>query len=240
VPGVVGYVAPMVRPSSRGGARGRSGAPTLRLEFRLLRSGASRVGGMDEVGRGSPAGPVHVGVVVLDVDSGRPPPGVRDSKLLTAAARARLVPGIEAWAAAWAVGSASPGEVDDLGVNGALRLAGTRALGQVGEPPDVVLLDGSHDWLSTGAPSEAGTAVGTGGPDVVTRVKADLTCTSVAAASILAKVARDAVMVGLAAEYPGYGWEANKGYGTETHLAAIRRLGTTPHHRHSWRLPEPS
>ena len=70
------------------------------------------------------------------------------------------------------------------------------------------------------------------------RVRADLTCTSVAAASILAKVARDAVMVGLAADYPGYGWEANKGYGTDAHFDAIRRLGTTPHHRRSWRLPE--
>ena len=73
---------------------------------------------------------------------------------------------------------------------------------------------------------------------VHTRVKADRTCTSVAAASILAKVARDAVMVGLAGRYPAYGWEANKGYGTEAHFAAIRRLGTTPHHRLTWRLPE--
>lgn len=195
---------------------------------------------MDEVGRGAPAGPVHVGLVVLDpTTTGRPPSGVRDSKLLTALARRRLVPGIEAWAAAYAVGSASPAEVDALGVNDALRLAGLRALGQIDEPPDVVILDGSYDWLSPGVPTEVGTAVANRGTDVVTRVKADLSCTSVAAASILAKVARDTVMVGLAAEYPGYGWEANKGYSTEAHLTAMRTLGLTPHHRHSWRLPVP-
>ena len=75
---------------------------------------------------------------------------------------------------------------------------------------------------------------------MVTRVRGDLTCTSVAAASILAKVARDAVMVGLAEQFPGYGWEANKGYGTVAHLEAIRRLGTTPQHRRTWRLPDPA
>ncbi len=198
---------------------------------------------MDEVGRGSPAGPVFVGLVVLDVGVGRPPTGIRDSKLLAAPAREGLAPGIRAWATAWALGSAAPDEVDAFGVTGALRLAGRRALGRLAEPPDVVLLDGNHDWLSVGGGS--GDAVDhaevhRGGVEVVTRIKADRTCTSVAAASILAKVARDAVMVALAAEYPGYGWEANKGYGTEAHLAAIRRLGTTPHHRLSWRLPKPT
>jgi len=232
-----GYVAAMSRPSTGGGARDRSVAPSLRLERRLLRGGAVRLGGMDEVGRGAPAGPVHVGLVVLDAASGRPPSGVRDSKLLTAPARRRLVTGIEKWAAAFAVGSASPGEVDALGLNGALRLAGLRALGQIDEPPELVILDGSYDWLSPGEPTGVGTACATRGPEVVTRVKADLSATSVAAASILAKVARDALMVGLAAECPGYGWEANKGYGTPAHLTAIRTLGLTPHHRHSWRLP---
>jgi ribonuclease HII len=159
---------------------------------------------------------------------------VRDSKQLTAAARGRLVPGIEAWATAWAVGSATSVEVDALGVVGALRLAGRRAVGRLADPPDLVLLDGHHDWLS------ADDRVGDGweGPEVVTRVRADTTCTSVAAASILAKETRDAAMVSLAADHPGYGWESNKGYGTEAHLAAIRRLGTTPHHRLTWRLPE--
>jgi ribonuclease HII len=237
--GRAGYVAGMYPPSTGGGARRRPVAPTLRLERRLLRCGAARLGGMDEVGRGAPAGPVHVGLVVLDGTTGRPPSGVRDSKLLTAPSRRRQVPGIQAWAAAYAVGSASPAEVDALGVNDALRLAGLRALGQMDEPPDVVLLDGSYDWLSSDGPTEAGTVVATKGLQVISRVKADLSCTSVAAASILAKVARDAVMVGLACNYPSYGWEANKGYGSEAHLTAIRTLGLTPHHRHSWRLPLP-
>jgi ribonuclease HII len=229
----------MVRPSTGGGGTSRLVTTTLRLERRLLRSGAIRLGGMDEVGRGAPAGPVHVGLVVLDATTSRPPSGVLDSKLLPAPARRRLVPEIEAWAAAYAVGSASSGDVDALGVNGALRLAGLRALGQMDEPVDVVILDGTYDWLSPEVPSGIGTALTSSCPEIVTRVKADRTCTSVAAASILAKVARDGVMVNLAAEYPGYGWERNKGYGTEAHLTAIRKHGLTPHHRHSWRLPEP-
>lgn len=232
----------MARPSSRSARQPRpdtgrrpAAPPTLRLERRFLRSGVARLGAMDEVGRGSPAGPVHVGLVVVVEEVGHPPPGIRDSKLLTPGARERLVPRIEVWAAEWAIGRAEPVEIDALGLTGALRLAGTRALEQLTEPPDTVLLDGNYDWLTEGDRSGASG----GRPEVCTRVKADLTCTSVAAASILAKVARDAVMVDLAEEYPGYGWEANKGYATEGHFAAIRSLGTTPHHRHSWRLPEP-
>jgi ribonuclease HII len=190
---------------------------------------------MDEVGRGSPAGPVMVGLVVLDAGAGRPPAGVRDSKLLTAAARKRLVPDIEAWANAYAVGGASAAEVDALGVNGALGLAGRRAIGLLAEPPDVLLLDGNHDWLSGDGSSFAGGRA----PEVVTRVRADRTCASVAAASIIAKVTRDTVMEALAADHPGYGWETNKGYGTGAHLDAIRRLGTTSHHRLTWQLPAP-
>ena len=208
---------------------GGPASPTLRLERRLLRDGANRVGAMDEVGRGAPAGPVHVGLVVVERSTGRAPDGVRDSKLLTTPARRRLVPAIEGWAAASAVGSAGPAEVDELGVTGALRLAGLRALAAVDEHPEVVILDGNHDWL-TGVDCAL---------RVVTRIKADRTCTSVAAASVLAKVARDAVMVALSADHPVYGWDANKGYGTEEHLAALGRFGTTAHHRLTWRLPVP-
>lgn len=211
------------------GRRRTTGSPTLRFERRLLRGGATSLASMDEVGRGAPAGPVHVGVVVVGHDSPAAPPGVRDSKLLAPSAREALVPAIEGWAVAWAVGSAGPGEVDEFGVVGALRLAGLRALATLDREPDLVLLDGSHDWLT-----DAG---GPAGPPVVTRVKADLTCASVAAASILAKVARDAVMTELAGDYPRYGFAANKGYGTPDHLAALQRLGPTPHHRVSWRLP---
>ncbi len=208
--------------------RSGRGWPTLRVERRLLRDGATLLASMDEVGRGSPAGPVHVGVVVVDAAIPPAPAGVRDSKLLTAAVRQALVPAVEDWAVDVAVGSAGADEVDRLGVLGALGLAGRRALSTLRDGPDLVLLDGSYDWLS-----EAG---GTG-PPVVTRVKADLTCASVAAASILAKVARDTVMAGLALEFPAYGWQANMGYGTADHLEALARLGPTPHHRVSWRLP---
>jgi ribonuclease HII len=207
--------------------------PTLRLERELLRSGARRLGAMDEVGRGSPAGPVYVGLVVVDSSTGRPPTGIRDSKLLAPAARKALAPLIRSWAAGWALGSADPAEVDELGVNGALGLAGVRALGVLDGPPDLLVIDGNHDWLTPAMTPGAGTV-----PQVVTRVRADQTCTSVAAASILAKVARDALMVRLADEFPAYGWDANKGYGTVDHLDALRRLGPSPHHRISWRLPE--
>ena len=144
------------RPTPAGDGRQPGAVPTLRLERHLLRSGVTRLGAMDEVGRGSPAGPVHVGLVVLDLSCRRPPSGIRDSKLLAPNARERLVPRIESWAAAWAVGMATPEEIDALGLTGALRLAGTRALGQVDEPPDHVLLDGNYDWLTPVDGPEAG------------------------------------------------------------------------------------
>ncbi len=210
------------------------------MEKRLLRGGVHRLGAIDEVGRGSPAGPVCIGLVVIDASVGRPPAGVRDSKLLSPLRREELVPAIEAWAAQWAVGSAEAFEVDEYGITAGLRLAARRALAALSSPPDLVLLDGSHDWLTSpaddplsGVMDMASTTV-----PVVTKVKADLTCLAVAAASILAKVARDAVMVALAGEYPEYGWGVNKGYGTPEHLDALRHFGPTPQHRVTWRLPE--
>ena len=206
----------------------------------MFRAGVRRLASVDEVGRGAPAGPVSCGVVVIDESVGRVPAGLRDSKLLPASAREALVGILERWAAAWAVGHASAAEVDELGLTSALRLAGMRAFAQLGEPVDAVLLDGSFDWLSAPAQSslllskEPALALM---PPVTTKVKADLACASVAAASVLAKVARDALMVELAASYPGYGWESNKGYGSAEHLRAIRALGLTPQHRKSWRLP---
>jgi ribonuclease HII len=196
---------------------------------------------MDEVGRGSPAGPAFVGVIVVDFSTGPAPVGVRDSKLVSPAAREALVPAIEAWAVDRALGESTAEEVDCFGVTAALGLAGRRALARLALAPDLVLLDGNHDWLTCSVTDEACGSID--GPacttPVVTKVKADRSCASVAAASILAKVARDAVMTGLAEEFPGYGWEENKGYGTPDHLAALRRLGPSPHHRVTWRLPEP-
>lgn len=218
-------------------------SPSLSLERRLLRAGAARVAGIDEVGRGALAGPVSVGVVVVDA-SCRALPGVRDSKLLSPSAREQLVPGIRAWAVAWAVGHATPQEIDDLGIIAALRLAGMRGLAALPSPPDAVLLDGRHDWLTPPAQAslldaapapelDAGTC-----PPVTMQVKADLTCASVAAASVLAKVERDGAMVRLHTAHPQYGWRDNKGYASPEHIAALRRSGPTQEHRRSWRLPD--
>ncbi|MCU1430926.1 MAG: Ribonuclease [Actinotalea sp.] len=224
--------------------------PDLRHERALLRAGARFVVGMDEVGRGALAGPVSVGAVAVDLTTRTCPRGVADSKLLTPAARTRLLPALGRWGTARAVGHAGPDEIDAIGIIAALRLAGTRALAQLALPVDLVLLDGSHDWLSP--PRQPGLfddddalslAMGEGPTEPVppfavrTRVKADRSCASVAAASVLAKCERDALMVGLAEEHPAYGWHENKGYGAPEHLDALRLLGPSVLHRRSWRLP---
>jgi ribonuclease HII len=236
---------------------GRSGPrPDLRTERALLRSGARLVVGMDEVGRGALAGPVSVGAVAVDLATRTCPQGVADSKLLSPAARERLLPALGRWGVARAVGHASPEEIDRLGIVAALRLAGRRALTALGTEVDLVLLDGSHDWLTAPAELDLFGAAKTV-PDVPadgattftaddvtwsriavrTRVKADQCCASVAAASILAKCRRDALMVELAREHAAYGWHENKGYGSPEHVDALRRFGPTAVHRRSWRLP---
>lgn len=138
--------------TARPPARSSSPAPSLRHERALLREGHRWVAGMDEVGRGALAGPVTVGVVLVDLMTRSAPTGLRDSKLLTPGARASLVPRLRRWAPQWAVGHAEPEEIDRLGIIGGLRLAGRRALAQV-TTPSLVLLDGSHDWLSAPQPT---------------------------------------------------------------------------------------
>jgi len=204
---------------------------------------------MDEVGRGALAGPVSVGVVVVDATTRTAPQGVADSKLLTPAAREALVPKLQRWAVAWAVGHAGPAEVDAHGIIAALRLAGRRALAQAGRQCgaiDVVLLDGSHDWLSRPQADLFEAAALDTGPDVEmlggdpavrTLVKADMQCASVAAASVLAKVERDMLLTRLARQYPAYAWDQNKGYSAPAHMDALRVHGATPQHRRSWNLP---
>ncbi|SNC72208.1 RNase HII [Kytococcus aerolatus] len=213
-------------------------SPTLRTERELLRAGHRTVAGMDEVGRGALAGPVTVGVVVVDGDTRSAPAGVRDSKELSAARREELVPALQGWGVARGVGHASPAEIDAHGIMGGLRLAGRRALDACGVEVDVVLLDGKHDWLTD--PMTAGLLAGDGPPvpPVVTRIGGDRTCSSVAAASVLAKVERDARMVALARdpEFAPYGWEGNKGYAAAGHREALRRWGVSREHRRSWRL----
>lgn len=207
--------------------------PTLDLERSLLARGARRVAGIDEVGRGALAGPVSVGAVVVDASVGPVPDGLTDSKALTPGARDRLEPIVASWCVAWAIGHAEAHEVDALGIIGALRVAALRAIAALSVPCDAIILDGSHDWLSDDADLFAGDAMT---PPVTTRVKADLACASVAAASVLAKVARDRRMVALDGILPGYGFAGHKGYGSASHRQAIASLGATSEHRRSWRL----
>ncbi|UTT67072.1 ribonuclease HII [Janibacter sp. CX7] len=219
--------------------RGLSGKPSLRVERELQRAGHRVLAGMDEVGRGALAGPVSVGVVVIDETCRTAPAGVRDSKLLTPAARRAMVPRLQRWSLAHAVGHAQPEEIDEIGIIAALRLAGRRALARIDVVPDLVLLDGNHDWLTD--PEEVGLFAelsgGASTPPVRTMIKADMRCSSVAAASVLAKVERDDRMVELAREHPHYGWEDNKGYSASAHMDALGVHGPSEQHRRSWSLP---
>ncbi|MDD9207316.1 ribonuclease HII [Georgenia sp. 10Sc9-8] len=229
----------------------RRRTPTRTLERRLLGS-ATLVAGMDEVGRGALAGPVSVGVaVVAPTTPTRAPRGLADSKLLGAGAREALVDPVRRWCVGTAVGHAEPAEIDALGIIRGLRLAGRRALASLagaGLVPEVVILDGIHDWLSEPAQGDLLGLVdpqvhvpGTGAPVPVpvvrTEVKADATCSVVAAASVLAKVERDSRMQTLAEGFPQYGWSENKGYASREHQAALREHGPCELHRRSWRLP---
>ena len=248
------YAAVMARTAVTQRARGLgSSTPTLRVERALLREGHVLIAGMDDVGRGALAGPVSVGVVVIDQTSRTAPAGIKDSKLLAPEVRRRLTPRIRRWAIDFAVGHASPGEIDDIGIIAALRLAGTRALATLAATPDVVVLDGNHDWLSQPAIDltlfdldsrgdlalESATTELSSGPfpPVHTLIKADRRCATVAAASVLAKCERDGLMEQLAPEFPRYQWESNKGYGSPEHIEALREHGPSHWHRRSWRLP---
>lgn len=200
------------------------------------------VAGVDEVGRGSLAGPVAVGVALTSPGAADPPAGLADSKALTAKRREALAPAVRQWALDCAVGWAGPDEIDQWGIVAALRLAGLRALDELagrGRVPGAVVLDGSHNWLAM--PEDL--LGGLGGPDypppcpapIRTRVKADASCAVVAAASVIAKVERDRLMAEL--DDPGYEWSRNKGYASAAHIAALGELGPSAHHRRSWKLP---
>ncbi len=209
------------------------------MESALFAEGFATVGALDEVGRGSAFGPCSVGLVVIDFTAGTFPAELRDSKLLSARARERLVEPLVAWVLDYAIGHASAQEIDEFGLTAALRLAGRRALHQVSVAPDVLVLDGHHDWLSMPAdgPLLSPEYPAVDVPGVRTMIKADLTCASVAAASVLAKVQRDRLICELAKEVPGYDLANNKGYATAAHLAALRELGPSRYHRVSWKLP---
>ncbi|MBB5122186.1 ribonuclease HII [Streptomyces eurocidicus] len=194
--------------------------PTHSVE-RSLRAttGAKIVAGVDEVGRGAWAGPVTVCAAVTGLR--RPPEGLTDSKLLTPKRRTALADVLESWVTAHALGHSSPQEIDELGMTAALRLAATRALEALPVRPDAVILDGKHDYL--GDPWK-----------VRTVIKGDQSCVVVAAASVIAKVRRDAMMAELGAEYAEFGFCDNAGYPSPVHRTALEALGPTPHHRLSW------
>jgi ribonuclease HII len=197
-------------------------APTRSIERDLLASGRHVIVGVDEVGRGAWAGPLTVGAAVLPLD--RRVNKVRDSKLLTEPERERLFDRVADWCTAWSVGHASQSECDELGMADAQRLAARRAIEGLGLAVDAVIVDGKWDFVSDSVP----------GAEVVRQVKADATCLTVAAASILAKVTRDRIMREEATHYPAYAFESNKGYPCWTHKAALAAHGPSAIHRRTW------
>ncbi|WP_327234135.1 ribonuclease HII [Streptomyces sp. NBC_01317] len=198
-------------------------APTHTVE-RSLRAttGARIIAGVDEVGRGAWAGPVTVCAAVTGLR--RAPAGLTDSKLINPKRRTELAGELAGWVTSYALGHSSPEEIDELGMTAALRLAAVRALEALPVRPDAVILDGKHDYL--------------GGPwQVRTVIKGDQSCVSVAAASVLAKVRRDAMMAELGAgseEYAPFAFGANAGYPSPVHKAALEERGPTAQHRLSW------
>lgn len=174
--------------------------------------------GIDEAGRGPLAGPVCAAAVILP--EGLEIPGLNDSKKLTDKKRRELFPIIEEQALAYGIGWASQEEIDDINILQATFLAMSRAVEQLNIRPDLALVDGNR------AP--------TLDLPVETVVKGDSLSASIAAASVLAKVSRDDVMLRMAEEYPGYGFEVHKGYGTKAHYEALRTLGPSPIHRRTF------
>ena len=200
--------------------------PNLSLEQTLFDSGAKYVLGIDEVGRGAIAGPVAVGVTLIEASKlAQPwPAKLRDSKLLSEKVREELFEPTGSWVSRWAVGMASAKEIDDFGIVWALEASAARAVEKLGIELDgaMAILDGSHNWLAR-APFH-----------VHVQPKADRDCASVAAASVLAKVTRDRLMVELAKDHSAYGFDGHKGYASAAHMAAIRELGPSSEHRVTW------
>ena len=198
--------------------------PDLTFESPLWESGLSHIAGLDEAGRGALAGPVAVGAIILPNDSTLSSTlgGLRDSKLMTPLERSRLAPLIQAHARTWGVGFASADEIDTLGIVPATRLAATRALSALTLFPDYLLTDFRLELPELDLPQSA-------------IVKGDQKSLSIAAASVLAKTARDELMRELESQYPGYGLGKHKGYGTQIHRAAILRLGQSLIHRKTFK-----
>lgn len=186
-----------------------------KIENELFAQGYQAICGVDEAGRGPLAGPVCAAAVILP--AGLEIPGLNDSKKLTDKRRRELFPIIKQQAIAYGIGLADHKEIDEINILQATYLAMERAISQLSLHPDIALIDGNRakDF----------------GIDVKTVVKGDSLSASIAAASILAKVTRDDIMLKMAEDYPGYGFEVHKGYGTKAHYAAITALGACPIHR---------
>jgi ribonuclease HII len=197
------------------------GAPSYDNERALIALGRRWVAGVDEVGRGPLAGPVGVGAVILDPDD--LPDGLDDSKALPAARRVELAESIYAKAIAVALAFASVAEIDAFNIRGATLLAMRRAVAALSVQPDYALIDGRD--IPPGLRCSARPIIGGDGLSL-----------SIAAASIVAKVARDALMTRLDAVHPGYGFARHAGYPTREHAAALQSLGPCPLHRRSFKL----
>ena len=197
--------------------------PNLTLERALWKSGLTYVAGLDEAGRGALAGPVACAAVILlpDPNLAQRLEGVRDSKQMTPAQRECWSGHIREAALTWAVAYASNDEIDQLGILPATHLAAYRALQALAVPPEHLILD----YLFLAECELPQTSL----------IKGDQRSLSIAAASVLAKTSRDALLCELDHVYPGYGFAVHKGYGTASHLAALRRLGPTPTHRRTFR-----
>ena len=211
--------------------------PSLLTESRLFERGNRFVIGIDEVGRGAIAGPVAVGVSVLDKQNPNLknwPEKLQDSKLMTPKSRTEITAELESWVDGYAIGYSSHQEIDQSGISEALRTAASRALSELFESDSlrsafasegaVILLDGSQNWLGRQA----------AGLEVDLQVKADTSCVSVAAAAVLAKVNRDAVMHQHDQTYPEYGFAGHKGYASAAHIQALKTHGPSAIHRLTW------
>lgn len=211
--------------------------PTLQTESRLFERGNRFVIGIDEVGRGAIAGPVAVGLSLIDKLNPALvswPEKLQDSKLMTPKSRAEITDPLENWVDGFAIGYSSNEEIDKSGISEALRSAASRALtellasgsmrSKLASEGAVILLDGSQNWLGKQA----------AGLEVDLQVKADTACVSVAAAAVLAKVKRDALMEALDSTYPEYGFAGHKGYASAAHIQALRTHGPSAIHRLTW------
>lgn len=196
--------------------------PTLEFEKNLWTSGFARIAGVDEAGRGAWAGPVAAAAVIMPIDPtlSQELSRVRDSKLMTPLARQTWAPRIQESALAWGVGFASAGEIDSLGIVPATKLAAMRAFENLA--PDYLITD----YLVFREIDLPQTAL----------VKGDQRSLSVAAASVLAKTARDVFMCELDGVYPAYGFAQHKGYGTRLHQEAIKKWGLCDCHRKSFSI----